>query len=196
MSDAPATVTRMTDPRRPALSPALSGAELARWYWLKDELVELARTLGVRTSGGKELLTRRLVAALDGAPFDEPAPARATAGSRQLSGPLTESTVVPPGQRCSQVVRGWFAEQLGAPFRFDAAMREFFAQADGTTTLGDALAHHRATRDRGPQEIGGQFELNRFTRAWHAAHPDGSRAELLRDWETYRATPVDERRRA
>ena len=185
----------MADSRRPDLSPALSGAELARWYWLAEELVGLARTLGVRTGGGKQVLTRRLAAALDGVPFDEPAPARAS-GGRQLAGTLTAATVIPAGQRCSQLVRAWFAEQLDAPFSFDASMRDYFARADGTTTLGDALAHFHATRGLGPQEIGEQFELNRFTRAWHAQHPDGSRADLLRAWEAYRATPVDEREKA
>ena len=76
---------------------------------------------------------------LDGSEFIEPAPARRTSG-RQLGGDLTESTVIPPGQRCSQVLRAWFVDQVGQQFHFDAAMREFIGSADGTTTLGDALS--------------------------------------------------------
>jgi hypothetical protein len=54
---------------RPPLTPALSGAELRRWYWTLAELTALARTLGVPRGGGKPALTDRLAAALDGAPW-------------------------------------------------------------------------------------------------------------------------------
>jgi hypothetical protein len=183
-----------TDSQRPRLSRDLPGSEFLRWYWLKDELIEFARALGVRATGGKELLARRLAATLDGLPFTEPAQER-SAGSRQLSGQLTASTVIPKGQRCSQAVRGWFIEQVGEPFGFDGEMRAFFADADGTQTLQDALDHYHATRGQGQKDIGSQFEYNRFTRAWHRTHPDGSREELLEAWQDYRSRPVDERGR-
>lgn len=53
----------------------LTGAELQRWYWLEAELVDLARALGTSTAGDKELLTRGVAAALDGAASTEPAAA-------------------------------------------------------------------------------------------------------------------------
>ncbi|MFC6152641.1 DUF6434 domain-containing protein [Nocardioides yefusunii] len=185
----------MMDPQRPAPSNVLSGTELRRWYWLKGELAELARHLGIRASGSKELLAARITARLDGEPFAEPASPKRV-GQAHLSGPLTAATVIPRGQRCSQAVRAWFVEQTGDGFRFDAAMRAFFAETDGTQTLQDALDHHRATRDQHSREIDAQFEYNRFTRAWHATHPGGSREDLLAAWRTYRARPVDERGRA
>lgn len=180
---------------RPPLTRELTGAELLRWYWLKEELTRFARTLGIRATGSKELLTQRIAAYLDGRTFTEPAVVR-TARSKQLSGVLAGHTVIPAGQRCSQVVRGWFIEQLGPSFRFDKAMRDFFASTDGTQTLTDALDHWYATRDMQQQDPGAQFEYNRFTRSWHEQHPDGSRQELLAAWREYRNRPIDERGRA
>ncbi|GIG24937.1 DUF6434 domain-containing protein [Cellulomonas denverensis] len=185
----------MTPATRPALTPDLSGTELRRWYWLKEELADFARLLGVRATGSKQLLTDRIAARLDGREFAEPVRAPSGAG-RQLSGPLTADTVIPPGQRCSQVVRAWLAEQAGPSFHFDAEMRAFFAAADGTRTMGDALDHWHRTRDRGERSIDPQFEYNRFTRAWRREHPEGGRAELLAAWQEYRNLPVDERGRA
>lgn len=180
---------------RPALGPQLSAREFLRWYWLKDELMVFARELGLRAMGGKELLASRIAARLDGREFVEPsAPARSD-GS-QLSGQLTAETVIPRGQRCSQVVRAWLAAQLGAGFHFDAKMRAFFAASDGSQTLQDALEHWHATRALPGRSIDAQFEYNRFTRAWHSAHPTGSRAELLAAWRAYRNAPIDERGRA
>ncbi len=81
--------------------------------------------------------------------------------------------------------------EVGPTFHFDAAMRTFFADADGTGTLADARAHWLATRDLPAGEIGAQFEFNRFTRAWHAAHPDGTTAQCRAAWAAHRALPTD-----
>lgn len=180
--------------QRPRLSPALTGGELLRWYWLKDELADFARALGVRSTGSKELLTQRLAAALDGRPFSEPAAKRAT-GSKQLSGAPTASTVIPKGQRCSQLIRAWFIDQVGSSFGFDSQMREFFANTDGTQTLQDALNHYLDTREQGQKSIDSQFEYNRFIRAWYTEHPESSREGLIEAWHDYRNRHIDERGR-
>ena len=176
--------------RRPPLSTSLSGAELARWYWLKSELVVLARQLGGSTAGGKAELTERLVAGLDGQPVPTAVRGPRRPGA-QLTGPLGADTLIPAGQRSGQALRAWFVEQIGPGFRFDGPMRTFIAE--GGRTLGDAVDHWYATRHRGPQEITPQFELNRFGRAWRAEHPGSTHAEMLTAWSSYRALPVEER---
>lgn len=180
---------------RPELGRDLSAAEFARWYWLKDELAAFARTLEIRASGGKALLSDRISANLAGQTFVEP-PAAGRGGSKQLSGELTGATLIPVGQRSSQLVRAWMVTQVGTSFHFDAEMRGFFGGSDGTRTMDDAVAHWHATRDHGAREIDPQFEYNRFTRAWHAQHPTGNRDDLLAAWTDYRSRPVDDRGRA
>ncbi len=113
-----------------------------------------------------------------------------------MSGELSEASVIPAGQRCTQHLRAWFIDRVGQHFRFDATMREFFAAADGTTTLGDALTVWRSDARRAPREIDGQFELNRFTRSWFADNPQGSRDQMLEAWWRYRDLPIGERHRA
>ena len=177
--------------QRPAVLDVTSGQELQRWYWLKTELVDLARHVGVSTAGGKVEITARLAAALDGA-TPPPAAPRPRPRVGQLSGPLTADTVIPAGQRCSQALRDFFREEVGPSFRFDAPMRAFVAGGAGRT-LGEAVAHWYATRDRPPSEIAPQFELNRFVRAWHEQHPHSSRAAALEAWRRHRSLPVDRR---
>lgn len=180
---------------RPQLSATLSEREFRRWYWLKAELEAFARELDVRATGSKELLAARIEAALAGRKFAEPTLAPRSTG-RQLSPPLAHTSIIPAGQRSSQVVRAWMLEQIGPAFHFDAEMREFFSRSDGTQTMQDAIHHFYATRHQCDKRIDSQFEYNRFTRAWHDSHPDGTRDELLKDWRSYRATPIDERGRA
>ncbi|MET3807150.1 hypothetical protein ABIB25_004172 [Nakamurella sp. UYEF19] len=135
------------DGQRPELTSRLTGAELARWYWLKSELIGFARLLGVTGSGSKDELTAQLTAVLDGTPApprSHRAPARLGV---QLCGDLGLDTLIPPGQRSSQELRAWFVTNLGRSLRFDRRMREFINAADGTTTLGDALRHWTSTRN-------------------------------------------------
>lgn len=182
----------MAESERPALSPNLTGAEFSHWYWLKTELTVFARQLQIRTSGSKETLTARIKAALDGRPFDEPLPTTRPSPS-QLTGTVTQDSVIPKGQRCSRVVREWFVSQVGPGFRFDGPMRQFFAQTEGTQTLGDALSHYLTTRSKLPLPIASQFEFNRFTRDWYRNHPETTRREMLSAWQEYRSLPKDHR---
>lgn len=152
---------------RPELTAQLSAEEFRRWYWTKLDLTHFVRSLAPPTSGGKQLNA----AALDGTEFAA-STARPTR-ARQLSGALSPETLIPRGQRCSQAVRAWFIEQVGTGFRFDAPLWEFFRVADGTATLGDALAHWHATRGSAATEIGPQFEYNRFTHHWYTKNPGG-----------------------
>ena len=177
---------------RPALSPALTGTELLRWYWTLEELTGLAVTLGVPRGGGKQALTERLVARLDGR--QAPAPPRRPPAGRQLSGPLSATTVIPPGQRCSQLLRDYFRQEVGPGFVFDSFMRSFVADGAGRT-LGDAVAHWHATRvaAAAPRPIGDQFELNAFLRRWRSSHPGGTREASVAAWQEHRSRPAEER---
>lgn len=182
-------MTPTEQPQRPALSANISAHEFYRWYWLKTELAAFARASGLPATGGKEDLAARISAHLDGLP--QPALPRKTPPGKQLSGPLNATTLVPRGQRCSQPLRGWFEGQLGGGFHFDAHMRGFFADADGTSTLHDAVAHWHSTRSAEPTVIGQQFELNQFTRKWFSENPNSTREEMHAAWQRHRALPKD-----
>lgn len=171
------------------MSPRLSGDELARWYWTLAELTGLAREMGVPRGGGKTALAGRLRAALDGHPAEPVAVVRRK-GGRQLAGPVDGRSVIPEGQRCSQVLRAFFVREIGPGFHFDAPMRDYIARQAGRT-LADAVAHWYATRAEAaePRRPGAQFEFNRFVQDWHARHPEGSREQALAGWREHRERP-------
>ncbi|WP_196443613.1 DUF6434 domain-containing protein [Planomonospora sp. ID67723] len=184
----------MTD-SRPALTADLTGHDLLRWYWRRDELVAFARRLGLSAAGGKQELTARLAAVLDGHPLPEPRPAARRPRTAPLPEPLTPETLIPDGQRCSQQLRVFFQQRIGPGFRFDGVMRDFIATGAGRS-LGDAVAHWHATRGVQQPQIGAQFELNRFLRDWHAARPGAGRQAAMQAWQEYRSLPVDARPKA
>lgn len=178
--------------QRPELNRGLDPAELQRWYWKGSELSSFARELGISTRGPKAALVARLSATLAGAPL--PREERPRGRTDGMVEPLELSTLIPPGQSCTQAIRKFMVAQLGTRFSFDGPMREFFHGSDGSRTLEDAVSHWRSTRDRGPQPIGVQFELNRFSRSWHQSNPEGTRAEMLIAWEEYKSLPVERRK--
>lgn len=176
-------------PSRPALSTHLTESEFRRWYWLQAELAVFARELGVAAGGPKATLGDRIAARLGKREWLEPQQARFDGGA--LREPLSDASVISAGQRSSQQLRAYFSERIGTGFRFDGAMRSFIAT--GGVTLGQAVQHWHDTRGSVGLPIDPQFELNRFTRAWHAGNPGGSREELLAAWANYRSLPIDMR---
>ncbi|MEM7340559.1 MAG: DUF6434 domain-containing protein [Actinomycetota bacterium] len=173
---------------RPAPSAALSEHEFRRWYWTLEELKTLARALGVATSGRKADVTERIAAALAGR--RQPSTTRATTED-VIGSTLSAATAIPPKQRATQELRRWFQAEIGPSFRFDGHMRAFLA--DGGGTLGDAVDHWHATRGVELPTQSDSLEFNRFTKAWHRAHPSGSADEARAAWARYRALPTDQR---
>lgn len=174
--------------KRPEPSSRMPPEEIQRWYWTQAELRQIARQLGVPVGGTKAELTARVTASLAG----EPLPGRKKPPRSRLREPLSRDTVIPEGVVLSRELRNWFVAELGPGFRADRHMRKFLKEGAGKT-LGDAADLWTSTRGVPSGGIEPQFELNRFTRQWWRANPDGSREQLLDAWLAYRSTPVEGR---
>lgn len=180
---------------RPLLRPGLPPEEFDRWYWLAAELRAGATALGIPATGRKQELATRIRCALAGEP---PPPQVRRAGTDGLTGDLDLSTPVPAGQRLTRRLREFMVAQCGPSFRFTAELRAFFA-GDGDRTLADAVelwqrgrsvsGESRAAGRPSRAPIAEQFEYNRFNRAWRAANPGGSHAEMVAAWRAHRAQP-------
>lgn len=171
---------------RPPVEAVTTEQDLRRWYWLRTELVAMARARRIPSGGSKIELTERIADALAGRD-PQPAPRSRPRPRPRPSGPLAGSTVLPAGQRCTQELRAYLRERIGPTFRFDGPLRELISAGD--VTLDAVVAHWHATRSRGPSEIAPQFEYNRFTRQWRAANPHGDHAHLLAAWWAHRTAP-------
>lgn len=174
---------------RPKLTDSLSESDFTRWYWTMAELQPFARGLGLRSAGPKAELSARIAAHLGGRP--QPATPERAPKSTQLTGPLTRSTPIPKGQRASNLLRTFFEAEVGPTFTFNGHMRAFLRA--GGATLGDAVDHWHRTLGAPLPTQSSSLEFNRFTREWHAAHPDGTPAECRKAWARHRERPADQR---
>jgi SAP domain-containing new25/Domain of unknown function (DUF6434) len=192
-ADARVACERLTTTERPALSSDLSSAEFLRWYWLKSELLQFARSHGVGTAGDKPALTQRIALFLAGAdvPGQQKHAARMTVSTR-IAEPSTLDTVIGARQAASQQLRAFFVQVIGHRFSYDIHMRTFLA-SDRTKTLGEAVDHWYASRGSLKPETLPQLEFVRFTKAWHVSNPNSSQVECRAAWKRHRSLPVDQR---
>lgn len=170
--------------KRPHPSDVADEHTLRRWYWLKSELVGMARAAGLSAAGSKIELRERITAHLSGLAA---APVKRAALSDTLPAILTGETSISPGQRCTQALRAWMLERVGPSFTFDATMRD--AVAAGGLTLNELVT--RWQQPRPASEPAEQFELNRFSRSWHREHPCGNHTDMLLAWKDHRSRPRD-----
>ncbi len=171
---------------RPHLNPSLSSAEFSAWYWLKKELSDFCRTVGLPASGSKQEIAQRIALWLDGKNL--PSIQRC---QRDVIPEVFElTTVVGTGWRLTRELRAFFENVCGKHFRFNGALREFFAtQANAGKTLSDAVKVYQNSllQKNATTIIAPQFEYNSHCREFFANHPGATRAEAMIAWRKKRS---------
>lgn len=161
-----------------------------RWYWAMAELQPFARTLGLRAAGPKAELIERIAARLAGREHTDK-PHRRPPTPPPMTRPLTASTLIPEGQRSTELLRAFFESEIGPSFTFNGHIRAFLLT--GGATLRDAVEHWYRTVGTALPTQSESLEFNQFTQAWHAAHPEGTTTQCRQAWREHRALPLDQR---
>ncbi|MEM6586728.1 MAG: DUF6434 domain-containing protein [Pseudomonadota bacterium] len=180
-----------SEEQRPALVDVTTGAELMRWYWLKEELVAGARHHGVSSSGSKAELTERLARFLDTGEMQKPTQRRVSSSFDWAKADLSPETVITDSYRNGPNVRAFFKEHYGPSFTFNIAFMQWMRDNVGKT-LADAVearrqiaARERVTKPAIPK--GNQY--NAYTRAFFKANPDKTASDARACWAWKRSQP-------
>ncbi len=173
--------------QRPDLKPDLRADEFIAYYWLKNELTAFCRTEGLATTGSKQELTQRIYDYLQTGK-KSPASQKPRTKTR-MPKEFGRETVIEAGWRCSQNLRRFFEAEIGPQFHFDAAMRNFILQDGIGKTLQEAIVMWKQERANpsGAKSIDGQFEYNRFIRAFFAENKNATLADAIAAWKTERS---------
>ena len=131
--------------KRPDFYEINTFEEFAKYYWYRDELIEICRKLGVSSRGGKheleDIIRQHFEGTLDAAKLNKAQVVRKT--GRSADKLFTSNTsVVLSGFTCGRVGREYFEEATGiVPFHFTADMVACIKKArledDTSFTLGD-----------------------------------------------------------
>ena len=127
---------------RPPFSEIKNYQEFSKYYWYRDELIQICRELGLPSSGMKLELSRNIQAYFNGEPIEEKLKVKTSKSvvtNASLSTKLLEC-----GFTFGPKFREFFAEQTGIKnFKYNADMvatvKKVKEDNDTTFTLGDLL---------------------------------------------------------
>ncbi|MEN0041134.1 MAG: DUF6434 domain-containing protein [Pseudomonadota bacterium] len=190
----------MTEETRPPIETITTGAELRRWYWMKDELVARARAVGVKMSGGKFTILDRLAHYLDTGETVWPGDKRTKVASTfdWANEVLTPETIITDSYKNGPNVRRFFQTHASPTFKFHMAFMRWMKDNTGKT-LGDAVEAWRRMEverksDGFQSDIADHNQFNQYTRDFLADNPDLGIADVRRVWALKRALPSEDGR--
>jgi Domain of unknown function (DUF6434)/SAP domain-containing new25 len=192
-----AMLTAMTTdkPQRPPIESVKSGAELKDWYWLKTEVMNHARMLGLPAAGAKFDIIDRIADHLDGKVPAKPrksGPAFKGPGFDWHGGKLLRETVIKPDYRNTQNVRRFFISEIGRHFSFNIAFMAWM-KANAGKSLGDAVEEwkrvHALVKAGHKPAIPASNQFNAYTRAFLKDNPGRSLGDVRHFWKLKRSLP-------
>jgi Domain of unknown function (DUF6434)/SAP domain-containing new25 len=190
-----ATVMTTDRPARPPIESISSGAAFKDWYWLKTEVMNQARMLGLPVSGGKFEIIDRIADRLDGKTV--PSPRRTGIapnghGFDWHGALLSRDTIITSNYRNTQNVRRFFISEIGRHFSFNIAFMAWM-KANSGKTLEDASQEwkraHTLTRSGVKPDIPFHNQFNAYTRAFLENNPGRSMDDVRHFWKLKRSLP-------
>jgi hypothetical protein len=185
---------------RPPLAPGLSLADFREHYWLREELTEFCRVLGLPTDGDKPRLTTRIERHLAGLPAQPAARRERSAGPRDSDRPLARDTPV-VHFKSDTATRAFFRAEIGPEFHFTYHVNQYRLKNPGLT-YGDLVDEWLAERDRRASgeyvaPIASHGKYNRFVRDFFAdeANRGRSLADAADAWNAIKGRRGDTRYR-
>lgn len=186
---------------RPNLDENISVEDFLDFYWLKEELQNFCREVGMSASGPKLEITDRIAHYLKTGQKLKASTQSAT--SRKPSNIPTKSTndmtletIIEPGFKCTQNHREFFKSVIGPKFHFSVALQNFIKENAGKT-YGDVVEHYyklQEDKKNGVRTtISKQFEYNTFIRDYFddPNNKDKSLKDAIRLWKEVRSQRGD-----
>ncbi|HDR7913001.1 TPA: SAP domain-containing protein [Bacillus wiedmannii] len=180
---------------RPPLTKSISLEDFQNYYWLKAELQTFCREHGLRASGSKTEITERISHYLTTGKILKNSSVQRESKASLSYKDLSLQTIITKNHRCSEDIRAFFKEKIGANFRFTVALQKFFKENVGKT-YEDAITfwYEENERKKDPTyktTISAQFEYNRFTRDFFE-DPNNkrrSKADAIAAWKEIKTKP-------
>lgn len=179
---------------RPELTRKTKADAFLDYYWLKEELVQFCRDNELPVSGSKMEITARIESFLLNGLIEKPKQ-KQSRRKKKSKEPLSRSTIITEGHRCSQDVRTFFKQEIGEHFHFSTYIQNYF-RANIGKTYEDAINAWREeeTRKQDPgyqKDIAPQFEYNRFIREFFSkpVNKGKTRSQAIEAWNKKKSKP-------
>ena len=162
------------------LTKDLSPEEFKEYYFLKEELKDFCRLEGLKVSGNKQDLEKRIIHYLEtGESLNE------TSHNYSSSQKLDEIGLdfkIGENFRCSEDKRAFFEKEIGKGFKFKVKFQKWL-KANPDKTYEDAIdAYYEIQYTKEKTIIDKQFQYNQYVRDFFADNKDKSLEDAIRCW--------------
>lgn len=168
---------------RPPLEITLDESTFRDYYYLKEELTDFCKTVGLPTSGGKLELTQRIAHYLKtGEILPQESKTRNTSPQAQT---LTESSLIEENFVSSEIKRAFFKEKIGNTFSFNVPFQKWLKANAGKTYAQAIKAYYTILEEKKTAEkvIDKQFEYNTYIRDFFKDNKDKSLNDAIICWK-------------
>lgn len=168
--------------KRPILNMNIDKITFRNYYYLKEELVDFCRTVGLPTSGGKIEITDRISSYLD---TGEILISKPSVRCKTNIYDITENTQIELNFICSEKHRAFFKEKIGKSFSFNIVFQKWLKANRGETYKEAIAAYYQiiAEKKKGITVIGKQFEYNAYIRLFFIDNSEKSLEEAIICWK-------------
>lgn len=166
---------------RPNLDRNIDSPTLKSYYYLKEELVQFCKELGLQTTGSKIELIERISHYLD---TGEKLNTIAKNRKAVKQGEITLDTRIEENFVCSEKHRAFYQEKIGKGFSFHVGFQKWLKQHAGSTYQESIEAYYQIQKEKKnrPTTIDKQFEYNTYIRDFFAENKDKSLEQAIQCW--------------
>lgn len=166
---------------RPLLTKQLTPEEFKDYYFLKDELKEFCRQEGLKVSGNKEDLEKRILHYLStGESLKE---SDIKYESKETSSEIKLDSKLGENFRFSEDKREFFKKEIGSSFKFKVKFQKWI-KANPDKTYRDAIdAYFEIQNSKEKTEIGKQFQYNQYIRDFFENNKEKSLNDAIKCWK-------------
>ena len=165
---------------RPPLMKDLNPEEFKEYYFLKEELKDFCRQEGLKVSGSKEDLEKRIVYYLKtGDELTETVKVKSNAGPSEIS----LDSRIGENFRCSEDKREFFEREIGENFKFKVPFQKWLKSNPDKTYMDAVEAYREIHNSKEKSEIGRQFQYNRYIRDFFNDNDDKSLDDAIKCWK-------------
>jgi len=176
--------------KRPNLNKHISPKDFREFYWLKEELIKFCRAEGLKTSGSKIEITKRIDKFLqtgDRQQIKINSKPKSKSKFDWKNEKLSLETEITDNYKNTENARKFFEQHIGTHFKFNVKFMNWMKSNTGKT-LEAAIEEWKKIRtekknDTQPKEIAPQFEYNRYLRDFLADNPKSSREVGIKLWK-------------
>ena len=183
--------------KRPDFASIKTASEFNSWYWLKKEMVEICKTMGLPSHGRKFDLRDRIMYALNhnGKILHSPEAKKVKSTFNWAKSKLRTSTLITDNISFGPNFRNFMKSNITGKFSCTAEFMSWVRSNEGKT-LGDAIAafYTLEKRKENPdfkREIAKNNMFNQYTRDYLTDNPEHSLNQVRKCWLLKKQLPAN-----